>query len=177
MALNIKQKGVLRGMAVGVVIAITLIVVGIVVNPFAYSPGLDLGSRIAVAIQWSLLPAICLAVSVGRLAKHRFFTPEDIDGSSATEGTQHAKVLQSLIQNTLEQSLLAALIYLAWSVMMPANWLSVVPLAAIAFAVGRVLFFVGYGKGAPSRAIGFTLAFYPSVGMLICLVFFTLWNG
>ena len=177
MNLSSKQKGVLAGMVVGVLTAIVLIATGMLVNPFGYSPELDSGSRIAVAIKSGLLLAACLAVSVGRLAKHRFFTPEDIDGSSASEGTQRAKALQSLLQNTLEQSVFAVLIYLAWAVMMPVNWLSVVPMAAIAFAVDRLLFFAGYEKGAPSRAIGFTLAFYPSVGMLIVLLVYTFWKG
>lgn len=83
------------------------------------------------------------------------------------QGTKQAQLLQSLLQNTLEQSVLAIVAYCAWAVVMPTVWLSVVPLAAIAFAVGRVMFFVGYKDGAPSRAIGFTLAFYTSAAMLV----------
>jgi hypothetical protein len=176
MALNAKQRGVLGGMAIGASTAVVLIAAGIALNPFGYSPELDFEARITVALESCLLPAFFLAVCIGRLAKHRFFTPEDIDGSGTSEGTQQARVLQSLLQNTLEQGLLAALIYLAWSVVMPPSWLSAVPMAAIAFSVGRILFFAGYAKGAPSRAIGFTLAFYPSLGMLLCLVVFILWN-
>ena len=80
--------------------------------------------------------------------------------------------IQSIIQNTLEQSLVASMTYLAWSVLMPGNLLSVVPLASIAFGIGRLLFIVGYGYGAPARAVGFTLSFYVTVGMLGCLTFF-----
>jgi len=79
-------------------------------------------------------------------------------------------MLQSLLQNTLEQTVIAIMVYMAWAVTMPAEWSSVVPMAAILFAVGRVLFFSGYEKGAPSRALGFALGFYSSVGMLVCVI-------
>ncbi|WP_242482515.1 MAPEG family protein [Thiocystis violacea] len=75
--------------------------------------------------------------------------------------------LQTLLQNTLEQFSIALIAYLSWAVAMPAAWMSVIPLAAMTFAIGRILFFAGYKKGAPSRALGFTLTFYPSVLMLL----------
>ena len=95
---------------------------------------------------------------------------EDIDAGAAQGGTERAKMLQSLLQNTLEQTVIASLVYLAWAVMMPPRWLSVVPMAAILFSFGRILFFVGYEKGAASRALGFALGFYSSVGMLLCVI-------
>ena len=62
--------------------------------------------------------------------------------------------------------------YASWAVIMPTQRLSVLPLAAISFGIGRVLFFVGYRKGASFRALGFAMTFYPSVLMLLCLVLF-----
>ena len=169
MALSRKQQGVLRGMALGAAITVALIAVGILLNPFSFSPDLSVSQRISIAIQSAGVLGICLAAAVGRLATHRFFTPEDIDGGGLHRGSDRAILLQSLLQNTLEQAVLATLVYLAWAVTMPATWLSVVPLAAMSFAIGRILFFRGYGKGAPARALGFTMAFYPSVAMLICI--------
>jgi hypothetical protein len=113
------------------------------------------------------VPGLFLGLSVGRLARHRFFTPQDIDGGGLTNGTHEARILQSLLQNTLEQFALAFAAYLAWAVIMPVLWLSVVPLAAITFGIGRVLFFAGYKEGAPHRAVGFALTFYPSMVMLV----------
>ncbi len=75
--------------------------------------------------------------------------------------------MQAVLQNTLEQGALAVVTYLAWAFIMPPTFLSVVPLAAIAFAAGRVLFIRGYGRGAASRALGFTLSFYVSSTMLM----------
>ena len=166
-----KQKGVLKGMLFGLLCSISLIVYGEKFNPFGYQFEMNLENRLRVAVKCCLPLAISLAISIGRLAKHRFFTPNDIDGSGLTQGSAQAKILQSIIQNTIEQSLLAALTYLSWSVIMPGNLLSVVPLASIAFGIGRFLFIIGYVYGAPARALGFTLSFYVTNGMLLYLTF------
>jgi len=130
----------------------------------------DLSSRIALASWAVLLPAATLFVCIARLAAHRFFTPEDIHGSGLTGGTERAKLLQSLLQNTLEQCCLAIPVYVATAILAPASFLPVVPAAAVMFLVGRVSFFGGYAKGAPSRAYGFALTFYPTVLLLVLLL-------
>jgi uncharacterized membrane protein YecN with MAPEG domain len=53
---------------------------------------------------------------------------------------------------------------------MPQTWQAAVPISAILFLVGRVLFWRGYAQGAPARALGFALTFYPSVAMLLLIV-------
>ncbi len=165
-----KQNGVLKGMIFGAITAVVIVIVGVWFNPFSISNNMNGFERLGIAIKSALLPSLFLAVSVGRLAKHRFFTPEDIDGGGLSNGTDEAKLLQSLLQNTLEQFALALVVYLAWAVTMPTTWMSVVPLAAIAFAIGRIMFFAGYKNGAPSRSVGFTLTFYPSLVMLACTI-------
>jgi uncharacterized membrane protein YecN with MAPEG domain len=104
------------------------------------------------------------------LARHRFFTPADIDGGGLSEGTSTAKLLQSILQNTLEQSVLACSVHLLWAAAMPRTWQAAVPAAAMLFFFGRLLFWRGYSHGAPARAIGFGLTFYPSVAMLVLIV-------
>ncbi|WP_235860174.1 MAPEG family protein [Photobacterium aquimaris] len=79
-------------------------------------------------------------------------------------------MLQSLLQNTLEQLVITYGVYTAWCLLMPVAWLSAVPLCSILFAVGRILFFKGYRQGAPARAFGFALTFYSTVLLFIVLV-------
>ena len=178
MALTKKQTGVLIGMAIGMAISLNIILVGAWYNPFSFSASSSLTTRLATAIAWSVLPALFLVASVARLAKHRFFTPEDIDGGGGlSHDSKQALLLQTLLQNTLEQLLIAIVIYPAWAVMMPADWMSVVPLAAISFAIGRVLFFSGYKSGAPSRSLGFALTFYPTALMLITIIGRVVWKN
>ena len=175
MKLTQKQAGVLSRIIVGAIVAIAIVACGSFLNPFSLDTSLGIAGRLSLAIQYLLLPATFLVFSIGRLAKHRFFTPEDIDGGGFSDDSEQARSLQSLLQNTVEQFCIAASIYLAWAVVMPGQTLSVIPLSAIAFSVGRVLFFTGLKGGAPSRALGFALTFYPSVAMLISMLGYLFW--
>ena len=82
--------------------------------------------------------------------------------------------MQSILQNTLEQSVLAVLVDLIWAVVMPITWVPAVLAAAIMFFIGRTLFAVGYAGGAPSRALGFVLTFYPSIVILILIAIYAM---
>jgi hypothetical protein len=177
MALSEKQQGVRRGMAIGAALTLTAIAAGIAFDPFGLSSHVSLDARISVALGACLLPVLMLTASIARLAKHRFFSPQDIDGGAGmSEDTTQAQLLQTLLQNTLEQTVLALPIYLAWACIAPVAWLSVVPIVAVLFALGRLLFFAGYGHGAPARAVGFALTFYPSMTMLVSLVAYAIWR-
>lgn len=175
MELTDKQTGVLKKMIVGMAISLAIIVCGSLLNPFSMESSASISERLSLALQWLLLPTIFLVISIGRLARHRFFTPNDIGGGGFSEDSERAKTLQALLQNTLEQFCLAVAIFLAWAVIMPGQTLSVIPLAAMAFALGRILFFIGYEGGGPSRALGFTLTFYPSALMLVGILGNLLW--
>ncbi len=109
-------------------------------------------------------------VCIGRLAKHRFFTPEDIDGSALTQGTATARLLQALLQNTLEQLVLAVVVYLSAALLLPAHLLALILTAALMFTAGRLLFFRGYAGGAAHRAYGFALTFYSTIGLMLATV-------
>ncbi|WP_298925014.1 MAPEG family protein [uncultured Ramlibacter sp.] len=129
--------------------------------------------RLALLAGCVMGPAVALLVCIARLAKHRFFTPQDIDGSALTGGTPRARLLQALLQNTLEQLALALPVYMACALIFPARWLVLIPAAALMFLLGRVLFYAGYAGGAPSRAFGFALTFYPTAllaGMAIVVL-------
>ena len=167
MTLTARQRGVARGMAIAATCTLVAIAASAAWQPAALLPGDNTVARIAFAFKWDLLPAVCLLVAIGRLARHRFFTPEDIDGGGLFSATPRAQVLQSVLQNTLEQVVLASLAYSIWAVAMPHAWLGSIPAAAVLFVVGRLLFFHGYERGASARAIGFALTFYPSALMLI----------
>src|SRR5438128_2262774 len=77
-----------------------------------------IAQRLKLAALAGLAPAAILFISIARLAKHRFTTPQDIDGGGLTEGTERAKLLQALLQNTLEQTVLAIPVYMAASLVL-----------------------------------------------------------
>ena len=165
-----KQRGVLHGIISGAAISIAVIAGAIIASPTLLSPQATAGERLAFALQADAFVALWLAISVGLLARHRFFSPDDIDGGGLSRGTETASVLQATLQNTLEQSVLAVLVHLAWASLTPVSWIAAVPAAVVLFLCGRVLFARGYRGGAPSRALGFALTFYPSVLMIIVAI-------
>jgi hypothetical protein len=165
MAFTRTQAGVAAGMAGG--LAATL-------AAFAW-PGLPLvpagtEQRLALWLAASVSAALWLLIGVALLARHRFFSPADIDGGGLSEGTPTARLLQSLIQNTLEQAALAIPAYGAWLWLAPKGRRDLVIVCAGLFGLGRLLFFLGYRLGAPARALGFTMTFYPTVGLYLFLL-------
>ena len=171
-----KQRGVLRGMVVGLVATILALVLAVLASPAALLPQQGYPATLAHALKWDILLVACLAVNIALLARHRFFTPEDIDGGGLARGTPRAQVLQSTLQNTLEQAVLGLAIHVIWAAVMPHSWQAAVPAAAILFLVGRILFWRGYVHGAPARALGFALTFYPSVVMLLLILGRVTWT-
>jgi uncharacterized membrane protein YecN with MAPEG domain len=163
------QKGVLHGMVVGLALSMAIVLIGYACDCFHFS---NIDNKLLIAFKALTLPGLFLIIAVARLAKYRFFSPEDIDGSGLTSGSKQAKILQSLIQNTIEQLCIAIIAYSAWAAIMPAQSMSVILLATLTFSVGRILFFVNYTKGASARALGFSLTFYPSVIMIFTAIIY-----
>ncbi len=171
-----KQRGVFQRMIVGALVTAIVLLFGAILNPFGFAVDWNASERLWVAAIALLSPATMLAISIGRLAMRRFYHADDIDGGGLTHGSDEARMLQGILQNTLEQGVLAGFIYIAWVAVMPGSTMSVPLLAAVLFAVGRVLFFASYEKGAPWRGTGFALTFYPSILMLV-VVMITLMAG
>ena len=165
MAFTRTQAGVAAGMAGGLAATIAIFL-----WPSPPPVPVEAEGRLALWLACALIASGWLLIAVGGLAGHRFFTPADIDGGGLTEGTSKAKLLQTLIQNTLEQCVLAIPAYGAWLWLAPEGRRGLIVLCAASFAIGRLLFFAGYARGAPFRALGFTLTFYPSVGLYLFLL-------
>ena len=157
-----KQIGTAVGMAVGLALTIAVFA-----WPAARATNVD---RLSLWAACSTAAAAWLALAVGLQARNRFFSPADIDGAALSEASARAKLLQALIQNTLEQAALAVLAYAAWLLMTPTSGARTVALCAVLFSVGRLLFFAGYVRGAAARSLGFALTFYPTAGLLILSV-------
>ena len=165
-----KQKGVCVGIILAILVTLIALIAAIKMDPLHYQENLSAINQLKVVLRCGLFLGFCLAIAIARMAKHRFFSPADIDGSGLDSATKQASVLQAILQNTLEQSLLALLMYVSWTTIMPGTWLSVVPMATALFVIGRLLFFMQYQKGAAARSFGFGLTFYPSMFMLIVML-------
>jgi hypothetical protein len=167
MELSEKQKGVVRGVIPAALITVTALCGLPWFMPVGLLPHDEPAARLAWALQWALLPMLALMISIMRVANYRFASPADIDGSGLTAGTDRVLVLRAILQNTLEQGVLAVVAYCIWSVTMPLRWLGAIPAAALLFVIGRVLFARGYERGAAGRATGFGLTAYTTFALLI----------
>jgi uncharacterized MAPEG superfamily protein len=167
MVLTDTQRGVLKAFIPGAILTVAGLAAGIALFPTDMTPESTVAERLAYALKADILVILCLLHAIGRLGGHRFRAPEDIDGAGLTSGTPQARTMQAVLQNTLEQVVLAIFVHLIWVVVMPASWITAVPAAATMFLVGRLLFTRGYAGGGPARAMGFALTCYPSMVMLI----------
>lgn len=172
--MNSEQRGVAIGMASALLMALAFFTLAAIFGEARIAPSASVKFRLELLAASLMAPAASLFICIARLAKHRFFTPEDINGSALTltEGTARAKLLQALLQNTLEQVALALSVYFACSFTLPSHLLGLIPAAAAMFFVGRVLFYIGYLGGAPSRAFGFAFTFYPTILLGCIAVYF-----
>ena len=68
----------------------------------------------------------------------------------------------AVLQNTLEQVVLAVVVHLALASLLRGREMVLIPLLVALFCSGRLAFWIGYRRGAGSRALGFGLTFYPT---------------
>jgi len=128
----------------------------------------DTAGRLAFAAQWLLVPGFTLIVGIGAAANRRFFVPDAIDGNPET-GNRALDINLRYNRNTLEQTVLAAIAWIGLALVLPEARLALIPELAIAFAIGRALFWLGYLAAPWARAFGFALTFYPTVAAYIWL--------
>jgi len=127
------------------------------------------GERPALIV-WAIAalgPLFSLVIAVGALANRRFFAAQDIDAAAGGPPSDAARVAQAIIQNTLEQAMLALSVYALLAIVLPKPSLGVIWAMSAAFVVGRLAFAIGYRFGAGGRAFGFGLTFYPTVAGLV----------
>ncbi|MFZ6749026.1 MAPEG family protein [Undibacterium sp. Ren11W] len=168
------QRGVAIGAAAAFLMAAVLLALAAIFGAVYLVLSASLEFRLKLLAVSLMAPAATLFICIARLAQHRFFTPEDINGSGLTEGSSRAWLLQALLQNTLEQLALALPVYFACAIILPSHFLALIPAAAAMFFVGRLLFYIGYAGGAASRAFGFAFTFYPTVFLGCGSVYFLL---
>lgn len=165
-----EQRAVQRGQVIGVTIATVVLAFGIVLVPTSLNESSSPGEKLAFALKADILVVFWLAHSIAMLGRHRFYSAQDIGGAGLTSPTARAKELQAILQNTLEQVVLAVVVHALWVIVMPVNWIAGALAAAVLFALGRLLFIRGYSRGAGARALGFVLTFYPTIFMLLAII-------
>lgn len=130
--------------------------------------GDDAASRLAFAARWLLLPGLALAAGIAVVANQRFFVADAIDGARTSQ-SRLIEITLRYNQNTLEQTVLAAIAWAGLALALPHEKLMLIPAMAIVFLAGRVLFWAGYLIAPVARALGMALTAYPTFAALIWL--------
>lgn len=108
MALDKAQRGVAVGMGATVLFSAILLALAYIFKPFGGPDTGDMAGRLKYVLRAGIVPFLWLLVSIGNVARARFFSPADINGSGLTEASARIRVGAAVLQNTLEQSVLAA---------------------------------------------------------------------
>lgn len=126
-------------------------------------------TRLAAAAAATAIFAAWLGAAIARVAWLRFHTPSAIDAGGDDPADATLQRAKAILQNTLEQAVLAALVLIGLAVAIERSALAIAALAGL-FSIGRTLFWAGYAEGATARAFGFALTFYPSMLALLTVL-------
>jgi hypothetical protein len=171
--LNAEQRRVLRGMALALIV--TFLVLGLGASlAWPLLPVLPrLEDRLAFTLRCDLFIVAWLAAGIAAVARGRFFSAADIQGSGFSAPGPLIAVAAAVLQNTLEQVVLALVVHLALASLLRGREMVLIPLLVALFCGGRLAFWIGYRRRAGNRALGFGLTFYPSalaLGLTVLLL-------
>lgn len=161
---RMEQRRVAVGMASGLVITALALTLATFWEPVEM-PVRPLAERLQAALRTDLFVVVWLAAAIANVARLRFFSLDDIAGSKVGPGSKPVQDAGAVLQNTLEQSVLAIPTHLAFATA-AVHPMSMLLTVTALFCVGRAMFWIGYQRGAHGRAIGFALTFYPTVALL-----------
>ncbi len=119
--------------------------------------------RLAFALVATLPAFLSLAVATMMVSTARRYSARDIGGSAAGPPSTKLAIKVAFLQNTLEQTVLAAGFFMIYAAILDGSWLSLLPVAAGFFVIGRALFYRGYRQGVEGRALGMTLTMVPTI--------------
>lgn len=160
-----EQRGVARGAGIAALVGAAALSLAFGLAGPA-NPAAGAGERVAFALRVDVLVVAWFAAAIANVARLRFASHADIGAGTASTFGPRVRIARALLANTGEQAALAVFAHLLVAVTLDA-YAVLVPVLAALFCAGRLLFWLGYERGAAARAVGFGLTFYPSLAVLI----------
>ena len=140
---------------------------------FGFGETMSTAGRIAFTLKWDILVFLWLAGCVRAVASQRFREPADRKGAAYGAPTPKLAIRAAILQNSLEQTVIAVGAHLILATVLRGSELILIPLLVILYLVGRISFAVRYPHGAAARAFGMALtgaAAIAAYGMAIALM-------
>jgi uncharacterized membrane protein YecN with MAPEG domain len=135
-------------------------------QPFIFLPNSD--NERHKQLKWFIPVVAYLVWKIFDITAFRADNKDCIDGSAFTKVEPvQLTVMRSILQNTLEQTVILTITHLVWIVVMPSSFLALQPVGVILFLLGRLSFESGYHRSTEGRAFGFSLTFLPTVMMCV----------
>lgn len=129
--------------------------------------------RIVYACRWQILPLLPVIALIGMIANRRLHTSaiDPVHG----KGEQYLDIYQRILRNNMEQFLIHFVSSVSLSSYLTGEYLKLIPFFAIAFLIGRIVFFFGYTSSSTlNRAFGMSITFFVNYALLgsslVCLV-------
>lgn len=148
-------------MALGFIITAFLFV-GLYALVPATSQEVALPDRLRVAIECLVFPTVFLLAMILRIGSQRFGNPSE-DPTKVVANTESMAVDLRVLSNTHEQIVIFATNVLALSVLLPFQYLSLLPIYSGVFVAGRIVFWMAYQHNVLWRAPGFAMSTLPAV--------------
>jgi hypothetical protein len=154
--------------ALGAALALAVCLAVLIPRLNAAAPAVSQAEALVIVAHWLTVPGLCLLAGLGSTANSRFLNPKAIDGDRPA-GDRAFDINLRYNQNTLEQTVLAVIVWLGLAAAEPARAAVLLPALAGLFAAGRLTFWLGYLYAPWGRAFGLGLTFYPTAALLIWL--------
>ena len=167
MALSAEQKAIAVRSALAIVLTAAAVATAWLWLPTSVlgaAPGMATADRLAYALKADLPVFLWLGGCLRTVASIRFRSDADRPGAAYGAPSPKLAVPAAVLQNSLEQTVLAVGAHLVLATVLRGEEMVVLPVLVALYLVGRVLFALGYARGAPARAFGMALTGASTIG-------------
>jgi len=121
------------------------------------TPGMATADRLAYALKADLPIFLWLGGCLRAVASIRFRSDADRPGSAYAAPSSRLAVPAAVLQNSLEQTVLAIGAHLALATVLRGEEMILLPVLVVLYLLGRAAFALEYARGAAARAFGMAL--------------------
>lgn len=129
--------------------------------------------RIIYTLAWSALFSVPLFIGIHTTLIARFASEDLIQGYASSKDL---KFNQAYLSNTVEQTGVNVLTAFTLAMVVPIEFIKLVPIQACIFVVGRLVFYFTYKSDPKSRFVGFVVGYYVAVVSLFASIYWAVVN-